>query len=68
MSVPPSELDPDDGVFTVAEGADFNARMAEITGSTTHNPFLIRALLDESLIALENEYGPQPSPWRSRSR
>jgi predicted CXXCH cytochrome family protein len=55
------EIDPADPTFTVAEGALFNYHLAEfgddVLGSTTHNPFLIEALLVGSINAVQNEYG-----------
>lgn len=55
--VPPAENVRDDGIFTVADGVWFNARLAELDGSGTHNPFLIRLLLNASEDALRAEYG-----------
>jgi len=55
-----------DPPFTVADGADFNIQLAlhgndefgtdTVLGSTTHNPFLMEALLIASLEAVEEEY------------
>ena len=55
-----------DPPFTVADGADFNYQLAfagieefgtdTVLGSTTHNPFLMEALLIASIQALEEEY------------
>ncbi|MCB9463485.1 MAG: hypothetical protein H6682_07360 [Candidatus Eisenbacteria bacterium] len=55
--VPPGERDSNDGRFTVADGAWFNARLAALPGSSTHNPYLCEALLEASLDAIEAEYG-----------
>jgi hypothetical protein len=55
-----------DPPFTVADGADFNIQLAlhgndefgtdTVLGSTTHNPFLMEALLIASIEAVEEEY------------
>lgn len=58
--VPPSELDPSTGLFTVAKGCKFNNDLAKVTGSSTHNPFLIKGLLLSSIQALNDTYGPFP--------
>lgn len=67
------EIDPEDSRFTVAEGALFNLSVALSAGglppnderarvalapAVTHNPTLIETLIDETLAALEAEYGP----------
>ena len=61
LEEPGGAIDPADPTFTVAEGALFNYNLAtfkgKVTGSTTHNPFLIRALLIASEDAVEEEYG-----------
>jgi predicted CXXCH cytochrome family protein len=68
---PGGEIDPGDGVFTIAEGALFNINLAmfpheageedptsdDVTGSSTHNPFLVEALLIGSQDAVEDFYG-----------
>lgn len=66
------EIDANDGRFTVAEGALFNMSLAvhpdgfpadaeglrrAVAGATIHNPPLIRTLLQESLAALQAQYG-----------
>ena len=53
---PGADFDRTDGVFTTADGAWFNARLAELPGSPTHNPFLIESLLEATISALEDEY------------
>ncbi|MFQ5746059.1 MAG: multiheme c-type cytochrome [Gemmatimonadota bacterium] len=65
------EIDASDSTFTVAEGAYFNYNMAfqgssgEVFGSTTHNPFLMEALLVASIQEVESFYGvPVPSVRR----
>ncbi len=58
------EIDPADPTFTVAEGAFFNYNLAsfggKVTGSSTHNPFLVEALLLASLQAVQDTYGVLP--------
>ncbi len=54
--VPDGELDNADGVFTVADGADFNVQLAEHPGTSVHNPFLAKALLRASRDALIDTY------------
>lgn len=63
------EIDPTDGIFTVAEGAFFNMELAEFggtgrpspllafAGAAAHNPFLTEQLLIASIKAVEAEYG-----------
>lgn len=58
--VPETAFDRDDGVFTVAEGANFNAGLGDIESSAVHNPFLTEALLTASIAAVQDEYGPFP--------
>lgn len=53
---PAAAFDRTDGVFTVADGAWFNARLGELPGTPVHNPFLIESLLEASIDALEAEY------------
>jgi len=56
--VPEDEFDPDDGRYTIAEGATFNLELAtDFAGSPTHNPFLMEALLVASIKDVEDEYG-----------
>jgi predicted CXXCH cytochrome family protein len=55
--VPAGQLDASDGIFTVADGANFNAQLAALPGSPIHNPFLIEQLLLASMAALEDTYG-----------
>jgi predicted CXXCH cytochrome family protein len=68
--------------FTVADGSHFNYRLATfgsaefgtntVIGSTAHNPFLIRALLFESIQAMQDQYGVSPAGvpantnWRAK--
>jgi len=59
--VPATAFDRDDGVFTVAEGANFNAGLGDIESSAVHNPFLTEALLTASIAAVQDEYGPFPT-------
>ncbi|MDX1624588.1 MAG: cytochrome c3 family protein [Gemmatimonadota bacterium] len=65
------EIDANNPTFTVAEGAFFNRALTlhgdedfgtnTVVGSTVHNPFLIRALLIQSIQAVEEEYGVRAS-------
>jgi predicted CXXCH cytochrome family protein len=61
---PGGEVDPDDPIFTVADGSLFNFNLANHRGavqpSTAHNPFLTEALLLASIDAMEDEYGVMP--------
>lgn len=54
------EIDASDPTFTVAEGAFFNYNLSRhggsYRGSATHNPPLILALLEASIVAVEDEY------------
>jgi hypothetical protein len=54
--VPPDQINRDDAVFTVAEGARFNARLGAISSSAVHNPFMTEALLTASIEAVMDEY------------
>ena len=58
--VPPSELDPNSGVFTSAKGASFNLQLSRHKGSSTHNPFLLEQLLIASIAEVNAVYGPFP--------
>jgi len=64
--VPEDEFDDSDGVYTTAEGALFNRKLALRTGSATHNSILIQRLLEASIEQVELDYGvtslinPQP--------
>ncbi|MDH3270609.1 MAG: cytochrome c family protein [Gemmatimonadota bacterium] len=60
--VPATEFDNDDGIFTVAEGANFNAGLGDIVSSAVHNPFLTEALLTASIQAVEDTYGVPAPP------
>jgi len=59
--VPASEFDNDDGLYTTAEGAQFNRKLGDISSSAIHNPFLTEALLVASIQAVEDQYGVQSS-------
>lgn len=59
---PAAEFDRTDGVFTVADGAWFNARLGELPGTPVHNPFLIERLLIASIEAMEAEYSLLEAP------
>ena len=53
---PAGDLDLTDGVFTVADGAWFNARLGALPGTSTHNPFLAEQLLVATIAALKDTY------------
>lgn len=53
----PTQINRNDTIFTVAEGARFNQALGEIRSSAIHNPFLMEALLDASITAVMDEYG-----------
>ncbi len=55
--VPPTQFSSTDTVFTVAEGARFNAQLGAIESSAVHNPFLTEALLLSSIDAVRDAYG-----------
>lgn len=63
--VPASEFDPNDGRYTTAEGARFNAQLAVFRGTETHNPFLAEALLIASIQQVQRDYGIPPGPIAS---
>lgn len=46
-----------DGLITTAEGARFNAQLADKIGSVAHNPYLMKALLAASIQQMELDYG-----------
>lgn len=50
------------GKITVARGATYNSNLAKSPGSQVHNPFLIKALLRASIVAVANEYNITPPP------
>jgi hypothetical protein len=52
-----TEVKANDGVWTTAEGADFNYQLAIKKGSHVHNPFLVEALLTSSIQHMRDEYG-----------
>jgi predicted CXXCH cytochrome family protein len=64
LDEPGGEIDASNSTFTVAEGAFFNYNLAthlgDVYGSTTHNGPWIRALLDASITAVQDEYGVAP--------
>jgi predicted CXXCH cytochrome family protein len=61
--VPEEQFSSTDTIFTVAEGAEFNAQLGAIESSAIHNPFMTEALLTSSITAVQNEYGlPLLSP------
>jgi len=65
--VPANQFSSTDTVFTVAEGARFNAQLGAIESSAVHNPFLTEALLLSSIEAVEDQYG-LVAPVGSRER
>jgi predicted CXXCH cytochrome family protein len=54
---PAADLNPSDGRFTVADGANFNSQLAKLPGSPTHNPFLMEQLLVATIDAVNAAYG-----------
>lgn len=60
--VPADQFSSTDTIFTVAEGAQFNAELGAIESSAVHNPFMTEALLTSSIQAVEDQYGVTPSP------
>ncbi|MEQ1854959.1 MAG: cytochrome c3 family protein [Longimicrobiales bacterium] len=54
--VPSSQFSSTDTLFTVAEGARFNAQLGAIESSAVHNPFLTEALLLASISAVQTTY------------
>ncbi|MEJ2204600.1 MAG: cytochrome c3 family protein [Gemmatimonadota bacterium] len=54
--VPGSEFNNSDQVYTTAEGAEFNRKLAR-GGAAVHNPFLTEALLLASIDAVRIQYG-----------
>ena len=66
--VPADQFSRDDDVFTVAEGAEFNAGLGAITSSAIHNPFMTEALLTASIQAVQDTYNlPLLTPGLSLS-
>jgi len=55
--VPEEEFVLNDGNFTLADGAWFNARLGDLPGTSTHNPFLSEQLLTATAKALRETYG-----------
>jgi predicted CXXCH cytochrome family protein len=55
--VPASEFNENDGRYSTAEGARFNAQLALFPGSVIHNPFLLEALLIASMQQVRQDYG-----------
>ena len=54
--VPEDQFSATDTIFTVAEGAEFNAQLGAIESSAVHNPFMTEALLTSSIRAVQDEY------------
>lgn len=59
--VPKTEFSNTDSRYTTAEGAQFNSKMADMSGSVVHNPFLLEALLTSSITQVQKDYGIAPS-------
>ncbi len=55
--VPATEFSNTDNRYSTAEGAQFNARLADMGGSVVHNPFLLEALLRGSISQVNKDYG-----------
>jgi predicted CXXCH cytochrome family protein len=55
--LPDSLFDSSDGVYTTAEGAKFNAELADRDGVAAHNALLIDALLDATIDQVKTDYG-----------
>jgi len=62
--IPASEFDPNDGRYSVGEGARFNLQLARFNGAAVHNPFLIEALLVASIDEVRSRYA-LPAPPRT---
>jgi hypothetical protein len=60
--VPADQFSSADTIFTVAEGAQFNAQLGAIESSAIHNPFMTEALLTSSITAVQDQYGVTPPP------
>lgn len=59
--VPASQFSTTDNVFTIAEGARFNAQLGAIRSSAVHNPFMTEALLLASIDAVRTTYSLAPA-------
>lgn len=57
-----------DGVWTTAEGANFNHQLAIREGSHVHNPFLVEALMIVSIREVTRVYGVLPTASVSLER
>jgi predicted CXXCH cytochrome family protein len=55
--VPANQFSTADTLYTVGEGAKFNAGLGAIESSAVHNPFLTEALLTSSIKAVQDAYG-----------
>jgi hypothetical protein len=64
LDEPGGEIDATVATFTVAEGGYFNYSLAihggDVYGSTTHNAPWMRALLEASITAVQDEYEVSP--------
>jgi hypothetical protein len=45
------------GKVTTARGAAYNSALAKSHGAEVHNPFLVKALLRASIVAISDDYG-----------
>ncbi len=59
--VPATEFSTTDNRYSTAEGAQFNSKLADMSGSVVHNPFLLEALLTGSIAQVTKDYGILPS-------
>ncbi len=59
--VPKTEFSNTDNRYTTAEGAQFNSKLADMSGSVVHNPFLLEALLTGSIQQVQKDYGIAPA-------
>jgi len=57
LTATPAETASSNPSFTVAQGALFNARLAELPGSFVHNPFLMEALMTATIEEMTAQYG-----------
>lgn len=57
-----TEIKSTDGKWTTAEGADFNYQLALKKGSPIHNPFMIEALLLNSITEMQRKYNLRVAP------
>ncbi len=58
----PGDFKAPDTILTVGEGAAFNVSVAGKPGAVAHNPFLLEALLTQSIQALKAQYNLTSTP------